>query len=92
MAFDYKKEYKNLYHPKKQPEIIKVPKMNYIAVSGSGDPNQEGGTYHKALELLYGLAYTIKMSKKSEHKMPGYFDYVVPPLEGLWWSKDKQKN
>lgn len=91
MAFDYKKEYKNLYHPKKQPEIIKVPKMNYIAVSGSGDPNQEDGTYHKAFELLYGLAYTIKMSKKSEHKIPGYFDYVVPPLEGLWWSKDKQK-
>ena len=79
-----KKEYKNLYHPKKQPEIIKVPEMNYIAVSGSGDPNQEDGTYHKALELLYGLAYTIKMSKKSEHKIPGYFDYVVPPLEGLY--------
>ena len=91
MAFDYKKEYKNLYHPKKQPEIIKVPKMNYIAVSGSGDPNQEDGTYQEALGLLYGLAYTIKMSKKGEHKIPGYFDYVVPPLEGLWWSKDQQK-
>lgn len=91
MAFDYKKEFKELYLPKKRPEIIKVPKINYIAVSENGDPNQEDGAYKKALELLYGLAYRIKMSKKGDHKIPGYFDYVVPPLEGLWWTKDKKQ-
>ena len=90
MVFDFKKEYRDLYLPKKKPEIITVPEINYLAVSGSGDPNQKDGAYKKALELLYGIAYTIKMSKKGKHRIPGYFDFVVPPLEGLWWSKDKQ--
>ena len=87
MTFDYKKEYKELYLPKRKPEFVTVPAMNYLAVSGSGDPNQEDGEYKEAIGLLYGIAYTIKMSKKGSHKIPGYFDYVVPPLEGLWWSK-----
>lgn len=85
MAFDYKKEYKQFYMPSRQPSIIDIPSMNYIAVEGQGDPNEEDGEYQKALELLYGLAYTIKMSKKGSHQIEGYFDYVVPPLEGLWW-------
>lgn len=84
MVFDYKKEYKDLYFPKKKPELITVPEMNYLAVSGSGDPNKEDGTYKNALEMLYSVAYTIKMSKKGEHKIPDYFDFVFPPLEGLW--------
>ena len=87
MAFDFKKEYKELYLPKARPEIITVPKMNYIAVRGSGDPNQEGGEYKAAIGLLYGIAFTIKMSKKGDHKIEGYFDYVVPPLEGFWWQE-----
>ena len=85
MAFDYKKEYKEFYLPKTAPEIIAVPKMNYIAVHGSGDPNQEGGDYQTAVGLLYGVAYTIRMSKKGGREIEGYFDYVVPPLEGFWW-------
>ena len=85
MAFDYKKEYKEFYMPKSKPEIIEVPKMNYIAVRGSGDPNDEDGEYKKAIGLLYAIAFTIKMSKKGDHKIEGYFDYVVPPLEGFWW-------
>ena len=84
MAFDYKKEYKEFYLPKTKPEIIMVPKMNYIAVHGSGDPNEEGGDYQTAIGLLYGIAYTIRMSKKGGHEIEGYFDYVVPPLEGFW--------
>lgn len=91
MVFDYKKEYKDLYFPKKKPELITVPEMNYLEVSGSGDPNKEDGTYKNALEMLYSIAYTIKMSKKGEHKIPGYFDFVVPPLEGLWWMKCDSK-
>ncbi|MBQ1468822.1 MAG: GyrI-like domain-containing protein [Solobacterium sp.] len=87
MAFDFKKEYKEFYLPKARPEIITVPKMNYIAVRGSGDPNQEGGEYKAAIGLLYGIAFTIKMSKKGDHKIEGYFDYVVPPLEGFWWQE-----
>ncbi|MEY8541762.1 GyrI-like domain-containing protein [Bifidobacterium pseudolongum] len=83
MAFDFKKEYKEFYAPKNKPSIITVPSMNYVAVRGQGDPNEEGGEYKQALGLLYGLAYTIKMSKKGEHQIDGYFDYVVPPLEGL---------
>ena len=71
--------------PKGKPEIVTVPAMNYIAVRGSGNPNEEGGDYKKSIELLYGIAYTIKMSKKGDHKIEGYFDYVVPPLEGFWW-------
>ncbi|MBR3357000.1 MAG: GyrI-like domain-containing protein [Solobacterium sp.] len=85
MAFDYKKEYKEFYMPKNKPEIVTVPPMNYLAVRGKGDPNEEDGEYKKAIELLYGIAYTIKMSKRSDHRIEGYFDYVVPPLEGFWW-------
>ena len=79
MVFDYKKEYKDLYFPKKKPELITITEMNYLAVSGSGDPNKEDGTYKNALEMLYSVAYTIKMSKKGEHKILGYFDFVVLP-------------
>ena len=85
MTFDFKKEYKEFYMPKNTPSIVNVPKMNFIAVRGSGDPNKEEGEYKKAIGLLYGVAYTIKMSKKSDHRIDGYFDYVVPPLEGFWW-------
>ena len=88
MAFDYKKEYKEFYLPKDKPSIVDVPKMNYIAVRGKGNPNVEDGEYKKSIELLYGIAYTIKMSKKGDHKIEGYFDYVVPPLEGFWWQDD----
>lgn len=84
MAFDFKKEYKEFYLPKSQPQLITVPPMNYIAVRGVGDPNEEGGAYKEAIELLYGIAFTIKMSKRSSHIIDGYFDYVVPPLEGFW--------
>ena len=85
MAFDFKKEYKEFYLPDKKPGIILIPKMNYIAVRGQGDPNQEDGEYKQAIGLLYGIAFTIKMSKKGDHQIDGYFDYVVPPLEGFWW-------
>ena len=88
MPFDFKKEYKEFYMPKGKPEIVTVPAMNYIAVRGCGNPNEEGGDYKKSIELLYGIAYTIKMSKKGDHKIEGYFDYVVPPLEGFWWQED----
>ena len=85
MPFDYKKEYKEFYLPSQKPTILTVPPMNYIAVRGEGDPNVEDGEYKQAIGLLYGTAYTIKMSKKSNHQINGYFDYVVPPLEGFWW-------
>ena len=85
MAFDFKKEYKEFYMPKGTPSIVTVPKMNFIAVRGSGDPNEEEGEYKQAIGLLYGIAFTIKMSKKGSHQIEGYFDYVVPPLEGFWW-------
>lgn len=85
MAFDYKKEYKEFYLPPKKPSIVEVPKMTFLAVRGHGDPNEEGGAYKDALEMLYGVAYTIKMSKKGDHRIEGYFDFVVPPLEGFWW-------
>ena len=87
MAFDYKKEYKEYYMPKNKPAIVDVPAMNYIAVRGKGDPNEESGAYQEAIGLLYGIAYTIKMSKKGCHQIEGYFDYVVPPLEGFWWQE-----
>lgn len=87
MAFDYKKEYKEFYMPKNKPGIVEVPAMNYIAVRGSGNPNVEGGAYKESIGLLYGIAFTIKMSKKGSHQMEGYFDYVVPPLEGFWWQE-----
>ena len=85
MAFDFKKEYKEYYMPKNKPSIVEVPAMNYIAVRGKGDPNREDGEYKKAIGMLYGIAFTIKMSKKGDHRIEGYFDYVVPPLEGFWW-------
>ncbi len=84
MAFDFKKEYKEFYMPPKKPVIVTVPPMNYIAVRGEGDPNTEGGEYKQAIGLLYGIAFTIKMSRKGTHQIEGYFDYVVPPLEGFW--------
>lgn len=84
MAFDYKKEYKEFYMPQGTPRIVTVPPMNYIAVRGRGDPNAEDGDYKKAVGLLYGVAFTIKMSKKGGREIEGYFDYVVPPLEGFW--------
>jgi hypothetical protein len=87
MVFDYKKEYKEFYMPKNRPEIVTIPKMNYIAVRGIGDPNEEEGAYKASIGLLYGIAYTIKMSKKGAHQIKGYFDYVVPPLEGFWWQE-----
>ncbi len=87
MAFDFKKEYKEFYLPKTKPSIVTIPKMNYLAVRGTGDPNVEGGEYKKSIELLYPIAYTIKMSKNGDHKMDGYFDFVVPPLEGFWWQE-----
>ncbi len=87
MVFDYKKEYKEYYMPKNKPAIVSIPEMNYIAVSGSGDPNVEDGEYKRSIELLYGIAYTIKMSKKTDYVMEGYFDFVVPPLEGFWWTE-----
>ena len=85
MAFDYKKEYKEFYMPKNKPSIVEIPKMNYIAVRGEGNPNDEEGEYKKTIGLLYGIAFTIKMSYKGTHKIDGYFEYVVPPLEGFWW-------
>lgn len=85
MAFDFKKEMKKYYMPKNEPEIVTVPKANYIAVRGSGNPNEEGGAYQQAISILYAVAYTVKMSYKSDYKMKGFFEYVVPPLEGFWW-------
>ena len=85
MAFDFKKEYKEFYAPKSKPEIVNVPRVNYIAVRGKGDPNEEGGAYQQAVGVLYAVAYTLKMSCKTEHKIEGFFEYVVPPLEGFWW-------
>lgn len=88
MAFDYKKEYKELYMPKNKPEIVTVPKMNYIAVRGKGNPNEEGGAYQNAISVLYAVAYTLKMSYKTDYKIEGFFEYVVPPLEGFWRQED----
>lgn len=87
MAFDYKKEYKEFYMPKNKPSIVKIPKMNYIAVRGKGNPNDENGEYKQTIGLLYAIAFTIKMSYKGTHKIKGYFEYVVPPLEGFWWQE-----
>lgn len=85
MAFDFKKEYKEFYMPKNKPEIVTVPKANYIAVRGKGNPNEIDGAYQQAINILYAVAYTLKMSYKTEHKIEGFFEYVVPPLEGFWW-------
>ena len=87
MAFDFKKEYKEFYMPKNKPAIVNVPKANYIAVRGKGDPNQEGGEYKQAIEVLYAVAYTLKMSYKTDYRIEGFYEYVVPPLEGFWWQE-----
>ena len=87
MAFDFKKEYKEFYLPKKKPAMVEIPPMNYIAVRGKGDPNEEDGEYKSGIGLLYAIAYTIKMSYKGSYKIDGFFEYVVPPLEGLWWQE-----
>lgn len=87
MSFDFKKEYKEFYLPPKKPSIVTVPAMNYIAVRGKGNPNDENGEYKIGIGLLYGIAFTIKMSYKGNHKIDGYFQYVVPPLEGFWWQE-----
>ncbi|MDE6869959.1 MAG: GyrI-like domain-containing protein [Clostridia bacterium] len=87
MAFDYKKEYKEFYMPASKPSIVVVPKINYIAVRGKGNPNDENGEYKNSIGLLYAIAFTIKMSYKGSHKIDGYFEYVVPPLEGFWWQE-----
>lgn len=85
MAFDYKKEHKEFYLPPKKPAVIRIPEMNFVAVRGKGNPNEEGGAYKEAIGILYAIAFTIKMSYKGNHHIAGYFQYVVPPLEGLWW-------
>ena len=88
MAFDFKKEYKEFYLPKNKPEIVVVPPMKYVAVLGEGDPNEEGGAYQQAIGVLYAVAYTLKMSHKTDHKIEGFFEYVVPPLEGFWQQEE----
>ena len=88
MAFDFKKEYKEFYMPKNRPEIVTIQRMNYIAVRGKGNPNEEGGCYQQAIRVLYAVAYTLKMSYKTSYKIEGFFEYVVPPLEGFWWQDD----
>ena len=88
MAFDFKKEYKEFYIPTEKPVIVDIPPMNFIAVRGKGNPNEENGEYKTAVGLLYSIAYTIKMSYKTNHQIEGFFEYVVPPLEGLWWQDE----
>lgn len=87
MAFDFKKEYKEFYMPRNKPQIVNVPRANYIAVRGQGDPNEAGGAYQQAIGVLYAVAYTLKMSYKSDYQIQGFFEYVVPPLEGFWWQE-----
>ena len=89
MAFDFKKEYKEFYMPKNKPEIVKIPPMNYVAVRGKGNPNVEGGDYQQAISILYAVAYTLKMSYKTDYTIEGFFEYVVPPLEGFWWQGEQ---
>lgn len=90
MAFDFKKEYKEFYLPKGKPEIVNVPRMNYVAVRGKGNPNEEGGAYKEAIGVLYAVAYTLKMSYKTDYKIDGFFEYIVPPLEGFWWQDGRR--
>ena len=85
MPFDFKKEYKEFYLPKNKPQIVNVPKANYIAIRGQGNPNEEGGAYKQTIGILYAVAYTLKMSYKTDYKIDGFYEYVVPPLEGFWW-------
>ncbi len=91
MAFDYKKEYKEFYLPKEKPAIVTLPKMNYVVVRGKGDPNAEDSEYKRSIGILYTISFTIKMSKKSDWRIEGYFDYVVPPLEGFWWQEGAER-
>ena len=86
MAYDFKREFRDLYQPKGKPSLVDVPAMTFVAAAGTGDPNEEGGAYQRALGLLYAFSYTVKMSKMGDWQPEGYFDYVVPPLEGLWWA------
>ena len=88
MTFDFKKEYKEYYRPKNKPEIINIPSFNFIAVRGKGNPNEEKGMYQQAISILYAVAYILKMSYKTEYKIEGFYEYVVPPLEGFWWQED----
>lgn len=90
MAYDFKKEQKQFYRPGKKPEIVEIPDMQYLAVRGKGDPNSADSEYKQSIQLLYAIAYTIKMSKKTAYKIADYFDFVVPPLEGFWWQKGNQ--
>ena len=90
MSFDFKKEYREFYLPKAKPEIVAVPRANYIAVRRRGDPNEENGAYQRAIGVLYAVAYTLKMSKRAGHEIEGFFDYVVPPLEGFWQMPDTE--
>ena len=90
MAFDFKKEFKKFYRPSQNPEIIEIPKINFIAVRGKGNPNEKRGEYQKAVEMLYGVAYTLKISYKTEYQIKDFFEYVVPPLEGLWWQENEK--
>lgn len=90
MAFDFKKEWKEFYLPPRKPEIVTVPPMRYVAVRGRGDPNRAGGAFQRAVSVLYAVAFTVKMSKRGDHAMDGYFDFVVPPLEGLWWQENEE--
>ena len=85
MPFDFKKEYKEFYLPKNKPQIVNVPKANYIAIRGQGNPNEEGGAYKQAIGILYAVAYTLKMSYKTDYKIAGFYEYILPPLEGFWW-------
>ena len=87
MAYDFKKEFRELYRPAGKPGVVTVPPMSYVAVRGKGDPNEEGGAYQAAVGVLYAIAYTIKMSRKGDHRIDGYYDFVVPPLEGFWWQE-----
>ena len=88
MTFDFKKEYKEYYRPKNKPEIINIPQFNFIAIRGKGNPNEENGMYQQAISALYAVAYTLKMSYKTEYKIKGFYEYVVPPLEGFWWQEN----
>ena len=90
MTFDFKKEHKEYYRPKNKPEIINIPQFNFIAIRGKGNPNEENGMYQQAISALYAVAYTLKMSYKTEYKIKGFYEYVVPPLEGFWWQEDKE--
>lgn len=90
MAFDYKKEYKEFYLPKNKPQLVTVPPMNYIAVRGKGDPNEPDGEYQRAMGVLYSVAYTLKMSYMTDYQIDGFFQYVVPPLEGFWWQAGRE--